>query len=153
MKQVRNPKDFLAGLLFMSSGFAALVISQSYQLGTAARMGPGYFPRVLGILLLVLGAMLALRGLRATAEVQPDWRWRPLAVVLLGVGTFTVAVSWLGLVIAGLALVFISSAASPEFRWKEALISGAVQGGAAVAVFVYGLGIPLPVWPVFLTGG
>jgi hypothetical protein len=151
--QLRNPRDFLAGLLFMSFGGVALVVSQSYAVGTAARMGPGYFPRALGILLIVLGAVLALRGFRPSPEPRPAWRWRPLAVVLAGVAIFAVAAQWLGLVLAALLLVVVSSAASPEFRWKEALLSGAVQGAATVAVFVWGLGIPLPVWPMFLAGG
>lgn len=150
--KLQNPRDFLAGLLFMSFGGVAFVISQSYAIGTAARMGPGYFPRGLGILLVVLGALLSLRGFRPSSEPQPEWRWRPLAVVLLGVGFFSLTAQWLGLVLASLALVFVSSAASPEFRWKEALLSGVIQGAATVAVFVYGLGIPLPVWPVFLAG-
>src|SRR5262245_12370040 len=152
--RLQNQKDFLAGLLFMSFGGAALVISQSYTIGTAARMGPGYFPRALGILLIVLGALLSQRGFRASPEPQPEWHWRsPLATVLLGVGLFSLTAQWLGLVLGGLALVFVSSAASPEFRWKEALVSGAIQGAAAAAVFVYGLGLPLRVWPVFLAGG
>lgn len=152
MELVRNPKDFLAGLLFMAFGIAALVLSHSYEIGEASRMGPGYFPRVLGILLLGLGAILSPRGLRPTMEPQPEWRWRPLAIVLLGVGTFSLA-PWLGVVITGALLVFISSSASQEFRWKEALVSGVVQGVAVVAIFVYGLGIPLPIWPVFVAGG
>lgn len=150
--RLRNPRDFLAGLLFMGFGAAALVMAQSYAMGTAARMGPGYFPRGLGILLIVLGAVLALRGLRATDEPQPAWHWRPLAIVLLGVAVFVLAAQWLGLVVASLALVLVSSAASPEFRWKEALLSGVIQGAAAVTVFVWGLRIPLPVWPTFLAG-
>lgn len=153
MALVRNPKDFLAGFLFVAFGVAALAISQSYEIGAASRMGPGYFPRLLGLLLVVLGAFLALRGFWPSAEVQPQWRWRPLLVVLIGVGCFSFAAPRLGLVVAGLLLVFISSAASEEFRWKEALISGAIQGFAAVAVFVYGLGIPLPVWPLFIGAG
>jgi putative tricarboxylic transport membrane protein len=150
--RLQNPKDFLAGLLFMSFGGAALVISQSYTIGMAARMGPGYFPRALGILLVVLGALLSLRGFRPSLEPQPEWRWRPLAVVLAGVGLFSLTAQWLGLVLGGLVLVFVSSAASPEFRWREALVSGLIQGAATVAVFVYGLRIPLPVWPVLLVG-
>jgi len=150
--KLQNPRDFLAGLLFMSFGGAALAISHSYTIGTAARMGPGYFPRALGILLIVLGALLSLRGFRASLEPQPEWHWRPLAVVLAGVGLFALTAQWLGLVLGGLALVFLSSAASPEPRWKEALASGVIQGVATAAVFVYGLGIPLPVWPVLLTG-
>jgi drug/metabolite transporter (DMT)-like permease len=150
--KLQNPKDLLAGLLFMSFGGVAFVMSQSYAIGTAARMGPGYFPRALGIVLVVLGALLSLRGLRPAQEPQPEWHWRPLAVLLLGVGLFSLTAQWLGLVLAALALVFVSSAASPEFRWKEALASGLIQGAATVTVFVYGLGIPLPVWPVFLAG-
>jgi hypothetical protein len=153
MARVRNPRDLLAGLLFAAFGVAALLISQSYVIGTASRMGPGYFPRMLGILLVVLGAALALRGFWPSSEAQPRWHWRPLLVVLAGVASFTIAAPRLGLVAASLLLVLISSAASEDFRWKEALISGAIQGGAAVAVFVYGLRIPLPVWPPFLAGG
>ena len=72
--------------------------------------------------------------------------------MLAGVGLFSLTAQWLGLVLGGLALVAVSSAASPEFRWKEALVSGLIQGAATSAVFVYGLGIPLPVWPLFLAG-
>ena len=152
MARVRNLRDLLAGLLFAAFGVVALVISRAYEIGAASRMGPGYFPRMLGLLLVVLGAVLALRGFWPSSEAQPGWRWRPLLVVLAGVASFTVAPR-LGLVAASLLLVFISSAASAEFRWKEALVSGAIQGGAAVVVFVYGLRIPLPIWPVFLAGG
>jgi hypothetical protein len=153
MVRVRNPRDLLAGLLFVAFGGAALAISQGYVIGAASRMGPGYFPRMLGILLVVLGAILALRGFWPSSEAQPQWHWRPLLVVLVGVASFTIVAPCLGLVAAGFLLVFISSAASPEFRWKEALISGAIQGFAVVAVFIYGLRIPLPVWPPFLAGG
>jgi hypothetical protein len=153
MRLIRNPKDFYAGLLFMSFGLAALVISRSYPLGAAARMGPGYFPRVLGILLLGLGALLCLSGFRSTGEMLSRWRWRPLVIVLLSVGFFCLTAQWLGLVVASIILVFISSVASEEFRWKEALLSGAIQAAAAVAVFVYGLGMSFPVWPVFIPGG
>ena len=153
MPVIRNPKDFYAGVLFMLFGLAALVIARSYPLGVAARMGPGYFPRVLGILLLGLGALLSLSGFRSTEDVLSGWRWRPLAIVLLSVGVFCLTAQWLGLVLASLTLVFISSVADEKFSWKEALLSGAIQAVAAVAVFVYGLGLPFPVWPVFITGG
>lgn len=153
MKAIRNQKDFLAGLLFMAFGLAALVISQSYPFGTGSRMGPGYFPRVLGVLLICLGAILSLRGFRATAGKQPTWHWRPLIIVLLGVAFFSFAAEWLGLVITAALLVIIASLASREFRWKEAVVSGAIQGLCAVVVFIYGLGLPLKVWPAFIGGG
>ena len=68
MAMIRHPKDFYAGLLFVGFGVAAIVIGSNYPLGTAARMGPGYFPRMLGILLIVLGAALSLAALRCRAR-------------------------------------------------------------------------------------
>jgi hypothetical protein len=152
MSPLRNPKDFYAGLLFVAFGLAALLIARAYPLGTASRMGPGYFPRILGILLIGLGAVLSLRGLRAGGEPISGWHWRPLGIVLLSVLAWGLAAPWLGLVVASLALVFMSSVASHEFGWREALISGVLQAASVVAIFIYGLGVPLPVWPTFLGG-
>ena len=148
---IRNPRDFYAGLLFVAFGLAAFVMAQSYAVGSAARMGPGYFPRLLGVLLIVLGSLQCVVGLRSKA-LQPDWHWRPLFILLASVALFILITPWLGLVVAGLALVFVASIAGREFRWKEALIAGSVQGIAAATLFVYGLGLPLPVWPPFLRG-
>ena len=149
---IRNRRDFYAGLLFVAFGVAALVFAQSYPLGTAARMGPGYFPRLLGFLLVGLGGLQCLISLRAGSSVQVEWRWRPLAILLISVSVFILLAPRLGLVAAGLALVFISSIANGEFRWREALVVGALVGGASAALFVVGLGVPLPVWPPFITG-
>lgn len=146
---IRNPRDFYAGLLFLAFGVAALVMAQAYPLGTAARMGPGYFPRLLGVLLVAGGGLQALLGLRSTLDPPPAWHWRPLFLLLIGVFLFMLAAPHLGLIIAGLALVFVSSLASREFRWREALVLGLLQGAAAAALFSYGLGVPLPVWPQF----
>jgi hypothetical protein len=153
MSLLRNPKDFYAGLLFVAIGLADLVIVRSYPLGTSSRMGPGYFPRILGILLLGLGALLSLRGLRSGGEAMSRWHWRPLSIVLLSVLVWGLTAQGLGLVVASLALVFVSSVASDEFGWREALLSGAIQAAAMAALFIYGLGVPLPVWPVFIGGG
>ena len=153
MRRIGNPNDFWAGLLFMSIGAAALVLSRSYAMGEAIRMGPGYFPRALGALLLVFGAVLSLRAIRATKEPFSAWHLRPLFIVLLSLALFCLALKWLGLVVSGVVLVFIASLASSEFRWKQALISGVIQGAFAAVLFVYGLKIPLSVWPVFIAGG
>jgi hypothetical protein len=152
MPLIRNPKDLYAGLLFMAFGLAALVIAGSYPQGSASRMGPGYFPRILGILLLGLGTLLSLRGFRSGGEAMSRWHWRPLTIVLLSVLVWGLTAQGLGLVVASLALVFMSSVASDEFRWREAVLSGAIQAAAMAALFIYGLGVPLPVWPVFLGG-
>lgn len=147
---IRNPRDFFAGLLFVAFGVVALVMVQAYAIGTTARMGPGYFPRLLGILLVGGGSIQALIGLRSTPELAVEWHWRPLFKLLIGVALFIAMTPWLGLIVATLVMSFVASAASRDFRWQEALLAGAILGGAAAALFVYGLGVPLPVWPWFM---
>jgi hypothetical protein len=147
MAFIRHPKDFFAGLLFVAFGVAAIIIGSNYSLGTAARMGPGYFPRILGILLALLGAALSLRALKIQGEPLPHWYWRPILVVLGSVVAFGLVVTHIGLVIATIGLVFASSAASHEFRPKEALISGVLLAALTVGVFIFGLALQLPIWP------
>jgi hypothetical protein len=154
MPRIRNSRDFWAGTLFMGFGAVALYFSQSYSVGVASRMGPGYFPRALGVLLIGLGALLSLLSLRSGRESKKMvWHWRPLLIVLFSVCIFPWTMRILGLIATSLLLVFVASMASNEFRWKEALVSGLILGVAATAVFVHGLAIPLPVWPSFLGGG
>jgi len=149
---IRHPKDFYAGLLFVAFGVAALVIGSNYPLGTAARMGPGYFPRILGILLVGLGLLLALRALKIVGPNVPKFQWRPLLVVLGSVVLFGFIVAHVGLLISTIVLIFTASAASHEFRWKEALVSGVFFALLAIGVFVVGLKLQLPIWPPFITG-
>jgi hypothetical protein len=147
---IRRPKDFYAGLLFIAFGVGAIVVGSNYALGTAARMGPGYFPRILGILLIVLGSILALRALRLQGSPVPRFHWRPTLIVLGSVVVFGLIVQHLGLMLSTVGLIFAASTASPEFRWKEALVSGICFAVLAIGVFVLGLKLQLPVWPVFL---
>lgn len=150
MVKIRHPKDFAAGLMFMGFGIASLVIAASYPLGTAARMGPGYFPRILGILLIIFGAILTLRALRLEGGPIEFGSPVPAAIVLGSVVLFGIVVPYAGLVVATLLLIMISSFASSEFRWREALISGVILAAIAVAGFVWGLGLQFSVWPTFL---
>ena len=136
-------------MLFVAIGIAAIIIGANYPLGTAARMGPGYFPRILGILLVVLGAVLALRSLRLQGAPVPKFVWRPTLVVLGSVVLFGLVVDQLGLMLSTVGLIFMASAGSTEFRWKEALISGIFFAVLAIAVFVLGLKLQLPIWPVY----
>jgi hypothetical protein len=147
MSYIRNPKDFYAGLIFVAFGVAAIAIGSNYALGTAARMGPGYFPRILGIMLIVLGAALSLRALRSQGSPLPGVKWRPTLIVLGSVVLFGVMVNTAGLVLSTIVLIVLSSAASHEFRPREALISGVLLAALAVGVFVIGLKLQLPIWP------
>jgi hypothetical protein len=147
MVVVRSPKDLLAGLLFIAAGIAAIAIAANYTLGTAARMGPGYFPRVLGMLLIVLGAILAARSLRLTGPPLPGWKWRPVLVTLGSVVMFGLIVNRVGLVISTILLIVMASAASHEFRLRDAVISGIALAALAVGVFVIGLKLQIGIWP------
>ena len=153
MAFIRHPKDFYAGVLFAALGISAIVLASGYQLGTAAKMGPGYFPRGLGMLLTILGAALILRSLRLRGAAIPRWNWRSTLVVLGSVVLFGLVVEKLGLACSTLGLIVLASTASPEFRLKEAVLSGLFFATLAVAVFVVGLKLQLPVWPVWLAGG
>jgi hypothetical protein len=144
---IRSPKDFLAGLIFVAFGAAAIVLGSGYPLGTAARMGPGYFPRILGILLVVLGGALAMRALKLKGTPLPGWKWRPVVVVLGSVVVFGLVVTHIGLVLSTVGLIVAASAASTEFRWKEALVSGILLAALATGVFVIGLKLVIPIWP------
>jgi hypothetical protein len=149
MKIVRHPKDFVAGVLFAAAGAAAIVIGVNYPLGTAARMGPGYFPRILGILLIVLGSALALRALKLQGAPIPRWHWKPTIIVLGSVVLFGAIVNSVGLALSTVILIVLASAASPEFRPKESVVSGIALAVLSISVFVIGLKLQLPIWPQF----
>ena len=150
MPFIRNPKDFYSGLIFVAFGVAAIIIASYYALGTAARMGPGYFPRILGIGLIILGAALSLRALKIKGEPVPKWHWRPTLVVLGSVILFGYIVNYAGLVLSTIILIVLSSWASSEFRVKESFISGVLLAALVVGVFVLGLKLQLPIWPAGL---
>ena len=150
MSLIRNPKDFGSGCLFAGFGLAAVVLAASYPVGTAARMGPGYFPRGLGLILIAMGAVLILKSLRTPGAPISIPTLKPLVVVLGSVVLFGVAVMPLGLVLATILLVVVSSTASHEFAWKEALIASVLLAVFVVVAFGYGLSLQLPILPPFL---
>jgi hypothetical protein len=149
MTFVKHPKDFWAGVLYIAFGVTAVVIALKYPAGTAGRMGPGYFPRGLGGLLIAIGLFLSLRALRLSGTSLTFPAFKPLLVVIASVVLFGIAAPKLGLVVATILLVVVSSTASDEFRWKEAAISSLLLAAFTVAAFAYGLKLQMPVWPWF----
>jgi hypothetical protein len=147
MAKIPRPKDFYAGLLFVAFGVFAVIIARNYPLGTAARMGPGYFPRLLGSLLIVLGTALSLTALRGRGPPLPGWKWRPVSIVLLSVVAFGLVLTHAGLVLSTIGLIVLASTASREFRLRESVISGILLAALSVGVFVIGLKLQLPIWP------
>jgi hypothetical protein len=150
MSFVKNPKDFWAGVLYVAFGASAIVIALNYPVGSAGRMGPGYFPRALGALLIALGLILALRALRLQGSPMQFGVYQPLLVIIASVIVFGAAAVPLGLIVASVLLVVVSSAASHEFRWKEALISSLLLAAFTFVAFVWGLKLQIPVWPWFV---
>jgi len=151
--RIRNYRDFWSGIMFLALGVLFVVFSQAYQLGTPARMGPGFFPTMLGALMALLGAAIAWQSMAAGSKEEriAGIGWRELFLVLVSVGVFAATLPYLGMVVAITLLIAISATASHEFRWKETLVSIVVLLVMAELVFVKGLELQFPVWPKFLT--
>ena len=145
--RIRNPRDFWAGVLYIAFGLAAVLIARYYPIGTTSRMGPGYFPRGLGFMLMFIGLILTLRALRFDGIALAFPTFKPLLIILGSVALFGLAAPHLGIVIATVILIIASSTASHEFRWKEAIIASLVMAAFTVAAFAWGLQLQLPVWP------
>jgi len=139
----RSNKDFLAGLIFLLIGAAAMLVARGYPLGSAMRMGPGYFPTVLGGILCLFGLYVMQRGLRSGTPIKGEWGWRPLALVTLSMVLFGFVITRAGLVPALIAMFFAAALAGREFRFREVLSLSLLMSAFAVAVFVYGLKLPL----------
>ena len=151
--KIRNQKDFWSAVMFVIFGLLFIFWSTDYQFGTAQRMGPGYFPTVLGALLVVLGMFVGWPAVKPHAEetiVEPIG-WRGLTVILGAVILYGVLLPRVGFVISMAVLVILSAMASREFTWKAALLSTIVLGVGSYIVFVKGLDLQFAVWPPFLT--
>jgi len=150
VKWIKNPKDFWAGALYIAFGAAAIGFAYGYPVGSAGRMGPGYFPRALGIILIFLGVILALRSLRTRGAPLTFGSFKPLTIVIGSVILFGLAAPKLGLMVATVILVIASSTASDEFKWKEVIIASVAMALFTYLAFSWGLNLQLPVWPWFV---
>jgi hypothetical protein len=160
---IKSQKDFFAGLMFMSVGVAFAWGATNYPIGDGARMGPGYFPLVLGVLLAILGGLITFQALVLETEVDDRigaFAWRPLIFIILANVVFGVLLGGLpsiglppmGMVIAIYALTFIASAAGEEFSVKTCLILASVLAVGSYLAFIVVLKLQFPVWPAFITG-
>jgi hypothetical protein len=144
---IRDQKEFVAGILFATIGVVAFIQSLSYDVGTITRMGPGYFPAMIGIGLILAGACSIVRAIwHATPERLENLRWGDMALVLGGVFLFAVLIDRLGLIEAIAALVIVSCSGRILRRPIEVLVIGVALTALAVGVFVYGLNIPVALY-------
>lgn len=153
--RIRNKRDFWAGILFISTGLLFSSFAVQYELGTLSRMGPGWFPGALGLLLMVLGTIVVVgsASARATESELPSFRLRELLLVLGGVAAFAALVPSLGLIVSAVIMLLVVASASHEFSFRETTISILALVSLSYLVFVRGLGLQLPTWPVALVGG
>jgi hypothetical protein len=150
--KIRNQRDFGAGIMYMVIGAFFAIVATQYPMGTAAKMGPGYFPFYLGILMFLLGVLVAVKafGAKAAIESIPKFNWRIMAQITGAVVLYGLLLPRLGFLIAVVVLVFVAASASREFTWKGTLINAAFLVTFTYSVFVVGLKLQFPLLPVFL---
>ena len=150
--RIRSQKDFASGLMFILVGLGFSFVARGYSMGTAAKMGPGYFPFWLGIVLALLGALVTWGSLSSKAEEDHLARWdlKILLWILGAVVLFGLLLKPLGMVLSVVVLVLVSSMASHEFSWKGAILNAIILVVISMGAFVYGINLQMPVWPAFL---
>ncbi len=149
---IRNKKDFGAGVMYMVIGLFFAIIATEYKMGTAAKMGPGYFPFWLGILMTALGLFITIRAFskKTEAEEMPQWNWKIVLWITGSVILYGLLLPILGFVITIIVLVVVSASVSHEFGWKGALLNAVALAGFSYLAFITGLGLQFPIMPVFL---
>jgi hypothetical protein len=139
--------DILAGLLFAAIGAVALYVSRDYTFGTTLRMGPGFLPRIVAAILVLLGIALIVRGIFAGGWTPPAIAWRPILTISAAVIVFALTINRLGLVVASILTVVIGASAARDVRWKELPFVALGLAAFCAILFGYVLKISLPVWP------
>lgn len=160
--KIGHPKDFWSGMMFVAIGllfalvakgvkFGDTVITAGYAMGTPARMGPAFFPFYLGVILIGIGLIIAVVGIRTEGGEEarfPRYHWRPILFILGSVIMFGIILKAVGMLIAGILLVIVSSMGNPEgVKWKSTIFLAIGLVTFCALVFVYGLKLPIPLCP------
>ena len=148
--KIKSQRDFWSGLMFITVGVIFAVGATNYSMGTSARPGAGYFPMILSVAMVLLGAIVLFKSLVIETEGGDPIgavAWRPLFVIVLAIIVFGLSLERLGLLITVPLLIVISSFAGGEFGWKGVLANAAVLTFGAWGIFVWGLKLTLPLWP------
>lgn len=145
--KIKSQEDFWAGLMFVGFGILAIVVSRNYPMGSALRMGPGYFPTYLGAIMIVIGAIMTGRAFRIAGEGIGPWGWRPLLWLSAAFAAFGLLIEEAGFVLALLALIIASSLAGRDTRPLELVVLIVVLIAGSVGLFIYGLELPYSLFP------
>ena len=144
--RIRSPEDFWSGLMFMGFGILAVIVSRDYPMGSAMRMGPGYFPMYLGGIMAILGSIITLSSFKVEGEKIKPFAWRAMVMLTLGFSIFGWAIDHIGFVPALFMLIFCSALAGKEFKLLEMLVMSAVLIIGTIALFIYALNLPFPLF-------
>jgi hypothetical protein len=137
--KIKSPENFWSGALFFGFGLAALLLSREYPTGTAMQMGPGYFPTLLGGLLVALGVIIAATSVKIAGEGIKPFAWRPLFLLSAAFAFFGWGIENLGFIPSLTVLCLLSAAAGSDFNWKETVIMTALLVAGSWALFIWGL--------------
>jgi hypothetical protein len=147
--ELSDNKDLWAGVMLIASGAVTMFIARGYPFGTTLRMGPGYFPTVLGGILILFGLYLFVCGLRSSEKIAGSWSLRAMIVLPVAFVLFGVLMTHAGFVPALIVLVFGSALAGPQFKLVEVLLLSLVLTAISIVLFVWGLGLPYPLFTGF----
>ena len=144
----RDRKDFNAGVMYIGIGAFFAGFATNYPMGTAVRMGPAYFPSILGGLLCLLGLILVFRSFfMHGGELPTKTHWRPLMFILGAACLFGFLIGPAGLVVASMAMMLLGAMGGWDFRWKQQVVNSVVMTAACTGIFYYGLGLPFKLFP------
>ncbi|KQP17980.1 tripartite tricarboxylate transporter TctB family protein [Pseudorhodoferax sp. Leaf267] len=161
--KIKSQKDFFSGLMFTGVGVAFAWGATTYTVGNGARMGPGYFPLMLGVVMALIGVLIIFNSLVVeTPDGAPigKWAWKQLFFILAANFAFgillgglpSMGVPAMGMIVAIYALTIISSAAGHEFKLKQVLVLATALAIGSYAAFIWALKLQIQVWPTFITG-
>ncbi len=143
---LQRNKDVLSGLMFIGVGGGAMWMARDYPFGSALRMGPGYFPSVLGGIMIAFGIFILVQGLLKPLLITRTWSIRGLIILPLSALVFGILMEKVGFVPAMFVLSMLAATASPEFKFMEQAILAAALTLGSVALFIWGLGLPYPLF-------
>lgn len=149
--KIKNAQDFWSGVMFLCIGLVGILLSRNYAMGTAAKMGPGYFPTMLCGILVLMGIVIALMSITSkTSGDIPSVNFKIITWICASIILFGVLLNYMGLFVACFVVIFFSSLASDEHSYVVSIIGALILSIASVAIFSWGLKLQFEVWPPFL---
>ena len=139
-----SKKDFWAGMMFIGIGLGSILVARDYRFGSALRMGPGFFPVILGGILILFGAYVMVRGVRSNEKIKGSWSPRALILLPLSLLLFGILMKEAGFIPAVAALVFASEAAGHKFKLSQVLLATGFLIALSTAIFIWGINLPYP---------